>query len=115
MDKKDLLVRAADIAYLIRQWNDDDGRSASEDAVLEELWRQFGDVPMDPETECIEEAFLNFPAGTFREDIWHWFDQRHSKGIAHLMYRANNKLCDSDIQWEVIDNIHDNLVLLEDG
>ncbi len=34
MDKKDLLARAADIAYLIRQWNEGDDSPACEDAVL---------------------------------------------------------------------------------
>lgn len=29
------------------------------DEELEELWERFGDIPMDPETECIEETFLN--------------------------------------------------------
>ena len=42
---------------------------------------------MDPETECIEEPFLGFPAGTNREELWHWFDKRHSKGVAYLLYR----------------------------
>lgn len=59
---------------------------ADRDNELEELWTQFSDVPMGPDTECIEEAFGEFPAGTNREDIWHWFDERHSKGIAYLMY-----------------------------
>lgn len=58
------------------------------DKELEELWTQFGYVPMDPDTECIEEAFGEFPAGTHREDIWHWFDERHSKGVAYLMYNG---------------------------
>lgn len=58
------------------------------DEYLEEMWRQFGDVPMDPETECMEEPFLDFPAGTHREDIWHWFDERHSNGVAYLMYNG---------------------------
>lgn len=30
------------------------------DEELEELWRQFGDIPMDPETECIEEQFMGW-------------------------------------------------------
>ena len=55
------------------------------DAELEELWGQLDDIPMNPETECIEAPFLNFPAGTFREDIWRWFDENHSKGVAYLM------------------------------
>lgn len=56
------------------------------DKILEDLWAEFSDVPMNPETECMEAPFLGFPAGTFREDIWHWFDERHSKGVAYLMY-----------------------------
>lgn len=44
------------------------------DIELENLWKQFEDLPMDPDTEKIEEPFLSFPAGTDREDIWHWFD-----------------------------------------
>ena len=57
----------------------------AQDKALEALWEEFSDVPMDPETECMEEQFLDFPAGTYREDIWHWFDQRYSKGVAHLL------------------------------
>ena len=54
------------------------------DIELEKLWKQFEDLPIDPDTEKIEEPFLSFPAGTDREDIWHWFDERHSKGISYL-------------------------------
>ena len=56
------------------------------DSILEALWEQFGDVPMDPNTECLEEGFLHWPPGTHREEIWHWFDHRHSKGIGYLLY-----------------------------
>ena len=55
------------------------------DEQLETLWGEFEDVPMDPETECMEAAFLHFPAGTKREDIWHWFDERHSRGVGYLL------------------------------
>ena len=57
------------------------------DEELEELWEQFGDVPMNPETECIEEQFMGWGSGIHREEIWHWFDRRHSKGIAYLLYK----------------------------
>lgn len=57
------------------------------DELLEKLWDDFADVPMNPETECMESDFLDFPAGTHREDIWHWFDEQYSKGVAYLMYR----------------------------
>lgn len=56
------------------------------DAELEELWTQFGDVPMNPETECIEEPFLGWGVGVSREEIWRWFGARHSKGFAYLLY-----------------------------
>ena len=54
------------------------------DQELEELWAEFGDVPMDPETEKIKEDWNGFPAGTDREEIWHWFDEHHSRGVAWL-------------------------------
>ena len=38
--------------------------------VLEELWAQFADIPMNPETECIEERFLGWGPGIHREEIW---------------------------------------------
>lgn len=56
------------------------------DELLEDLWDRFGDVPMNPETECIEEAFLGWGPGIEREEIWHWFDKRHSKGVHYLLY-----------------------------
>lgn len=56
------------------------------DLALEQLWQAFGDISMNPETECVEAPFLNFPAGTHREEIWHWFDKYYSKGVAALMY-----------------------------
>lgn len=55
------------------------------DEALEELWAKFGDVPMNPETECIEEPFMGWGVGIHREEIWHWFDARHSKGVAYLL------------------------------
>ena len=48
----------------------------------EELWREFGDVPMDPATECIECDWLIFPAGTHREEIWFWFEDTFSLSVA---------------------------------
>ena len=56
------------------------------DTELEEMWGEFGDIPMNPETECIEEPFMGWHAGTHREEIWHWFDERHSKGVVCLLY-----------------------------
>lgn len=56
------------------------------DEELRELWEQLEDVSMNPETECIEEPYLGWGAGVNREEIWHWFDQRYSTGVYHLLY-----------------------------
>ena len=61
------------------------------DELLEGLWDILEDLPMNPETECMEAQFLRFPAGTHREEIWRWFDERHSKGVAYLMYGGRNE------------------------
>ena len=57
-----------------------------DDAKVEKLWDEFTDVPMNPDTECIEEDFYIWPKGTFREDIWFWFDTHHSMGVYYLLY-----------------------------
>lgn len=51
---------------------------------LEKIWAEFGDIPINPETGTTEEDFHGFPAGTSREEIWRWFDECHSRGVAHL-------------------------------
>lgn len=54
------------------------------DTELEKLWEAFGDIPIDEE-ECIDTDFAQWEKGTDRFDIWHWFDENHSKGIKYLM------------------------------
>lgn len=46
------------------------------------LWLEFGTLPMDPETECMEMEFEGFPAGTHREEIWHWFEEHFNVSVA---------------------------------
>lgn len=53
---------------------------------VKDLWDEFGDVPLNPETEEIEVDWYGFPAGTHREDIWHWFEERYNISVASLMY-----------------------------
>lgn len=64
---------------------------------IQDLWMEFGDIPMDPETECLEMPFqpkdktgsiiTTFPAGTDREYIWHWFEEHFNLSVAEdLMY-----------------------------
>ena len=59
-----------------------------QDEALEELWDRFSDVPVDLDTECIEAGFLGWGPGIHREEIWAWFDQRYSKGVAYLLYHG---------------------------
>ena len=61
------------------------------DYALKQLWAELTDIPMNPETERMEAPFLHFPAGTEREDIWHWFDERYSKGVASLLYSGTGE------------------------
>lgn len=63
------------------------------DEQLEALWDEFGNVPYNEETETIEEDFLIFRAGAHRYDIWRWFDERHSKGVAYLLYKYGRNRC----------------------
>lgn len=60
------------------------------DSRLEEVWDGLTDIPMDPDNETIEEDYFIWEKGTFREDIWHWFDCRYSKGVYHLLYNHHN-------------------------
>lgn len=59
------------------------------DKALEGFWRELGDVPMDDE-ECIGQDWRGFDLGTEREEIWTFFDQHHSKGVAYLLYGKQN-------------------------
>lgn len=63
-----------------------DGTEEFNDTQLKQLWLIFGDLPMNPETEEMEDQFLYFPVGTHKEEIWHWFDKRCSKGVYGLLY-----------------------------
>lgn len=59
------------------------------DEDLEKQWEELGDVPID-EDECIDIPFRDWLKGTHREEIWHWFDERHSKEVAYLMNRSDD-------------------------
>lgn len=56
-----------------------------DDELLEEMWEELEDIPFD-EDECIEQDWNGFSKGTDREEIWHWFDEQHSKGVYWLLY-----------------------------
>ncbi|MCD8109982.1 MAG: hypothetical protein LUE14_07775 [Clostridiales bacterium] len=47
-----------------------------------ELWEELADIPIDSETETIDTDWIGFPAGTHREDIWHWFEDYYKISVA---------------------------------
>lgn len=54
---------------------------------IQSLWDSLEDHPYDPETECITAPFIVFPAGTHREEIWHWFEKSFDLSVVEdLMY-----------------------------
>lgn len=57
-------------------------RSYTDLGLAKALWSRFGDIPMDPDTEEIEEEWNGFEKYTFREDIWHWFEDTFNVSVA---------------------------------
>ena len=49
-------------------------------ADLKKLWDQFINIPTNIEDE-IEEYFYDWEKGTYRFDIWQWFDEKLPNGI----------------------------------
>jgi hypothetical protein len=45
------------------------------------LWGLFGDIPID-NMDCIESPFENFPVGTDRFEIFHWFEETFNLSVA---------------------------------
>ena len=72
------------------------------DALLEELWKRFKKIPVDPDTEKLKKSFMDFPAGTDRLTVWKWFNERHSKGASYLMLIGQRRYTDEYIirHWE---------------
>lgn len=50
--------------------------------IARELWEEFGEVPMNSETEEIERSWKHFLPGTHREDVWHWFEEQFDISVA---------------------------------
>lgn len=58
------------------------------DEILEQFWEELEDVPFSENKDgelILEKDWLYFLAGTTREEIWHWFDDNHSKGVYWLL------------------------------
>jgi len=49
---------------------------------VKDLWEDFEKVPINPETEEIEDAWRLFLPGTHRAEIWHWFEEQFNVSVA---------------------------------
>lgn len=70
--------------------------------MVEGFWKNLEDVPFredEAKSMVLEKDYrlmigtrevTMFPAGTEREEIWHWFDERHPKGVTYLLYGEEN-------------------------
>lgn len=85
-DEKEIID---EIEHLVAENKATDRYIDAKNTMVKNLWTEFGDVPMDPETECLDAKWRYFPAGTHREEIWHWFEDTFNVRVADLMYGTN--------------------------
>jgi hypothetical protein len=50
------------------------------------LWRDFGDIPLEGDSDTIDEKFLHFERGVCRFEIWHWFEDEFDVAVIDLMF-----------------------------
>ena len=59
------------------------------DSELENIWDELTDVPFDEDDDgelILSMDWRQFSKGTSRTAIWAFFDEKHSKGVAWLLY-----------------------------
>lgn len=54
------------------------------------IWDDLGNVPVDDDGH-IDETFLHFPAGTGREEIWHWIEEAFEVSIGNDLLTQGEK------------------------
>ena len=71
--------------------------------MVEKFWKNFEDVLFEEDKDgrlilsddCRfmigTREVVTFHSGTDREEIWHWFDNHHPKGIVHLLNEKEEK------------------------
>ncbi len=53
-------------------------------AKLEKMWEELGDLPINNYVE-IELDFYWWEKGTYRFDIWHWFDEKLPNELLNML------------------------------
>lgn len=52
---------------------------------IEALWAEFANICVD-DNDCIDTSFCGWECGTYRDDIWHWFDAQYGLwGGVHVL------------------------------
>ena len=58
---------------------------------LQKLWEEFSEIPID-DKDRIEKPFLHFEAGTYRFDVWHWFDEQCKMDFQKIYVHEDNRI-----------------------
>lgn len=53
--------------------------------IIDDLWEDFAYIDIDEQENTLEKWKM-FPKGIFREEIWHWFDERVIGGIGNRYF-----------------------------
>lgn len=77
---RDQAIEAAQALTQIFKEKGSEGVIKQVDQTLLDLWESLEDVTLNMKDE-INSDFHIWPAGTYKEDIWHWFDRSHSQGL----------------------------------
>lgn len=84
------IIREATPADLMQHQPEEESERSERDRCLERKWKELEDIPFDeadsPSGLILAEDWWGFSKGTDREEIWHAFDDNHSKGVAFLLY-----------------------------
>lgn len=83
-------MEVTDVETVVKDWS-----HPTQDEIRA-LWDELSDVPVDPETEKLEDDFFLFEKGTDKLDIWAWFDNHYAYGVYSLLYYGGEKVCLDD-------------------
>ena len=82
--------------YVEKKWDLLKEKSLQHDKEVEALWEELEDIPFIEDEDGrlildLAEPWHGFEPGTTKEEIWHYFDRNHSKGINYLVNEYESK------------------------
>ncbi len=82
------LIHELEKRGLIKQGDKTQDLEKKLDTLVEKVWEGLEDIPFyeKDSMQYIDEDYFEFKKGTEKEEIWHWFNENHSKGIHFLLY-----------------------------